>query len=95
MKISQHQLEITTMSKNTKVISFCTLIRALLLYSTNLYLNRDHNSGSEVRPESMSSTRNILKRRISNVQAGIVRSRRKIMSMFHNQPSDEIELSGI
>ena len=43
----------------------------------------------------MNSTRNILKRRISNVQAGIVRSRRKIMSMFHNQPSDEIELSGI
>ena len=44
--------------------------------------------------EHVNSTRNIIRRRLSNVRAGLVRSRRNIMSIFHNQQSDEIELSG-
>ena len=45
-------------------------------------------------PDHVNSTRTFINRRLSNVRAGLVRSRRNVMSMFHKQHSDEIELSG-
>ena len=62
---------------------------------TKIIYFRDGNSNAnEIRPDSVNNTRNVFLRRFSNVRAGLVRSRRNIMSMFHNQQSDEIELSG-
>ena len=61
----------------------------------SLHQNREGVSNTnEVRSENMNTTRNVFLRRFSNVRAGLVRSRRNIMSIFHNQQSDEIELSG-
>ena len=53
-----------------------------------------NNSEREIKSDSGDRSRNVFRRRISNVRAGLVRSRRNIMSIFHNQQSDEIELSG-
>ena len=62
---------------------------------TKIIYFRDGNSNAnEIGPDSVNNTRNVFLRRFSNVRAGLVRSRRNIMSMFHNQQSDEIELSG-
>ena len=52
------------------------------------------SSGNNTIPDHVSSTRTFIHRRLSNVRAGLVRSRRNVMSMFHKQHSDEIELSG-
>ena len=76
---------------------FVTYLYSYPLFRRANYLSvlySRESSDTQVRQENMNSTRNIFRRRISNVRAGLVRSRRNIMSIFHNQQSDEIELSG-
>ena len=43
---------------------------------------------------SNNQTRAFLRQQLSTVRAGLVRGRRNVMSIFHKQQSDEVELSG-
>ena len=54
----------------------------------------DNVRGGTIPTDNVNTARDIIRRRLSNVRAGLARSRRNIMSIFHNQQSDEIELSG-